>query len=455
MNTGTNKQYTEYFFVHGDGEDFPASGGLFGTGTSVNLNDGQLGLIFGRSYNGNAYGHFILAADTPSTTFAPVVKLVQGTSNSADFSNLYGWHYDVPAFSASPEIRANTIQRVSSKVHGISTHSTVALDGLGTPASNTRYAVNLKFRSVRKDRDYGGNVDQYTVDYTTGDLSAVSNKEGKLLMAWGMKINLQSKQFPVNDIIPGKRAVMALAIDSAGGGAGTTLGTAQVGDSVNVFTYSGTTYAITLTKEHVQTFNQVIANVTGVTATSKIEAVDIDTPGATDTLLIMGLTHDTARADDDIYATKVRVEATVNDNLTATITEGSFATEDEGDGRNLKIWFDERAFGQTGNTQLAGFSDQLITPIEYIDETARYTTHVIDTIDKDVINNDHIHNQTRIWILMLATDDSVSATVTSGITVTTQDTSALSDLNGIFGAWLLTNDPFQVNGDSTTTTLFA
>lgn len=454
MTPATNKQYTEYFLVHGDGTDLPASGDLFGTGTSVNLSDGQLGVIWGRSYGGNSYGHFLLAGDTPSIDIAPVIKVVQGTSNSANFSELYGWHYDIPAFSATPEIRANTIQRVSSKVHGVATYSTLLVDGWGTPASNTRYAMNLKLRSVRKDRTYGGNVDQWTVDYTTGDISGSANAVGELLMGLGNKINLHSKQFnALPDFNTGTKQVFALGIDISGGD-GTTIGTAAVGDSINVWTYNGTTYSVTLTKEMLQTLTDTVA-ATNLTNTSTIEVITTAAPDTVDALLLVGMDHDLARAHDDVYARKVSVEATVNDNITATVTTGADAKEDNGSGRNLKIWFNERAFGQTGNLQLAGYSDQLITPIEYIDETKRYTTHVIDTYNQDVINNDHIHNQTRIWILMEATDDSGTATVAGGITVSTKDTSALSGLNAVLGAWLLTNNAFEINGDSTTSTLFA
>lgn len=455
MTPATNKQYTEYFLVHGDVTDLPTSGDLFGTGTSVNLSDGQLGVIWGRSYGGNSYGHFMLAGDTPSIDIAPVIKVVQGTENSADFSELYGWdQYEIPAFSATPEIRANTIQRVSSKVHGVATYSTLLVDGLGTPSSNTRYALNLKARSVRKDRTYGGNVDQWTVDYTTGDISGSTNAVGELIMGLGNKINLSSKQFnALPDFNTGTREVFALGIDISGGD-GTTVGTAAVGDSIDVWSYDGTTYSITLTKEMLQTLTDTVA-ATNLTNTSTIEVISTAAPDTVDALLLIGMDQKKAKAHDDVYATKVRIEATMGDNITSTITRGASAKEDQGSGRNLRIWFNERAFGQSGNLQLAGYSDQLITPINYIDESKRYTTHIIDTYDKDVINNDHIHNQTRIWILMEATDDSGTATVADGITVTTKDTSALSDLNGVLGAWLLTNDSFEINGDSTTSTLFA
>lgn len=455
MNPATNKPYTEFFFVHGDGTDLPGSGDLFTTGSSVNLADGQLGVIWGKSHGGNDYGHFMLAGDTPSITIAPVIKLVQGTSNSSDFSGLYGWHYDVPPFKSSPPIVANSIQRVASIIPDIGTHSAEVLTAFDAPADSTRYALHITERSVRQDRTYGGNVNQYTVEYNTpADITSESNDQGKLIMGLAQKINIQSKAFNVVDFIPNTRGVMALAVDTAGGGSGTTIGTLNAGDSVDVFVYGGTTYSITMTKEHIQTFYNLIQN-TAITATSKIEAVDLTTPGATDVLVVMGLDDSQSVAYDGIYASKITVDVQAEDEI-ATITEGSGATEDVGSGRTLQLRFEERAFGQDGNTALAGYSDQLITTASGIDLTKRYTTHIIDTYVEEHVNNDHIHHQSRIWILMEATDDSATTgDAQTGITVSTQDTSALADLNNVLGAWLLTNSTFEINGDSTTSTLFA
>lgn len=449
MARATNKPYTEYYLVGTGNQGLSATGGLFDNvaTNAVTIADGQLGIIHARKGDGVAYGDFITAGNTIAE--APVIKIVQGTANSADFSALHGWHYDIPAFVSTPEIWANSIQRVATYLPPIGTYSALAVSGLGTPAANTRYTLNLKSRSVRKDRDYGGNVDQTTIDYTTGASTSVAT----LLNAWGHKMNMVSKMFKVNDFPINNRQWLALAFNTIAADA--ALAAYQVGDSVDVFVFNGVTYSITLTKEMVQTLHNAVTEGT-IPVNAKIIPIDITTPSAAiNALLLIGLDHTLARATDLIYSTKVRLEATIGSNIAATITEVSSAVDDKGAGRLHKLWYNQRAFGQTGSLQLTGFADTLLLPPNYISESLRYVATSIDFYYEDVQNNDHIHNQTRVTILLPVTDDSATTgNVAVGLTVTTSATTTVTGLNAALSVWLASNTGVVYNGDAVSGTVF-
>lgn len=438
----THKPYQEYFLVAKNSTTLATDGDALFTGNAINLTDGQLGIL---DVSDNT---FVTGANTVSQV--PAIKLLAGTPTSADFSKNYGWHIgEVKPFLETPTIDAShTVQSFTASLTPVQSNSAVYIDGVSVPVASTatvkqNYAVNILFRSVRKDRDYGNNIDKLITSYDT-PLTLVGStdaeKKSYVLAKLIGRINAQSK---LNTLQPqwaniaAKKHVIALGINLDGTGTGTAISTIKTGTSVDVMTTTNGTLAVTFTAGMVQTLHNFIEKkVTNPVV--EIVTVDVDTvnTGDIDGILLIALDHDTAVAYDDIYAVKPTIDVTVGGFTSYTISNVSSAVEAGGSGRLFKIAFDERAYAQYGNHQLTGFADELIKTPSYIDETKSYIAYILDLYNKDVKYDDSIHHQTRVWILTEATLNTATAYAESGIVATPGNTTLITALNTFFGTWL-------------------
>ena len=444
----THKPYQEYFLVAKGNQGLPTDNGDFITGNAVNLGDGQIGILDVKT------NKLVKGSDVTVANY-PAIKLVAGTPTSADFSKNYGWHIgEVKPFLETPIIDgSHTVQSVTASLTPVQSNSAVYIDGVSVPVASTatvvqKYAVNILFRSVRKDRDYGNNIDKLITSYDT-PLTLVGStdaeKKSYVLAKLIGRINAQSK---LNTLQPqwaniaAKKHVVALGINLDGTGTGTAIAGIKTGDSINVMTTTNGTLAVTVTAGMVQALHNFIQKELIVTGAAyplaEIITVDVDTVngGDIDGILLVALDHDTAVAYDDIYGVKPTIDVTVGGFTTYTVTTVSSAIEPGGSGRLFKIAFDERAFAQYGNHQLTGFADELIKTPSYIDETKSYSAYIIDLYNKDEKFDDSIHHQTRIWILLETTLNTSTATADAGIIPTIAETTLVSDLNTALGPWL-------------------
>ena len=450
----THKPYQEYFLVAKGNQGLPTDNGDFITGNAVNLGDGQIGILDVKT------NKLVKGSDVTVANY-PAIKLVAGTSTSADFSKNYGWHVgEVKPFMETPIIDgSHTVQSVTASLTPVQSNSAVYIDGVSVPvasvaatssvpASVKTYGVNILFRSVRKDRDYGNNIDKLIANYDTPTTlvgSTDAEKKSYVLAKLIGRINAQSK---LNNLQPqwaniaAKKHVIALGINLDGTGTGTAIAGIKTGDSINVMTTTNGTLSVTVTAGMVQALHNFIQKELIVTGAAyplaEIITVDVDTVngGDIDGILLVALDHDTAVAYDDIYGVKPTIDVTVNGFTTYYTTTVSSAIEPGGSGRLFKIAFDERAFAQYGNHQLTGFADELIKTPSYIDETKSYSAYIIDLYNKDEKFDDSIHHQTRIWILLETTLNTSTATADAGIIPTITETTLVSDLNTALGPWL-------------------
>ena len=444
----THKPYQEYFLVAKGNQGLPTDNADFITGNAVNLGDGQIGILDVKT------NKLVKGSDVTVANY-PAIKLVAGTSTSADFSKNYGWHIgEVKPFMETPIIDgSHTVQSVTASLTPVQSNSAVYIDGVSVPVASTatvvqKYAVNILFRSVRKDRDYGNNIDKLITSYDT-PLTLVGStdaeKKSYVLAKLIGRINAQSK---LNNLQPqwaniaAKKHVVALGINLDGTGTGTAIAGIKTGDSINVMTTTNGTLAVTVTAGMVQALHNFIQKELIVTGAAyplaEIITVNVDTVngGDIDGILLVALDHDTAVAYDDIYGVKPTIDVTVGGFTDYTVTTVSSAIEPGGSGRLFKIAFDERAYAQYGNHQLTGFADELIKTPSYIDETKSYSAYIIDLYNKDEKFDDSIHHQTRIWILLETTLNTSTATADAGIIPTITETTLVSDLNTALGPWL-------------------
>ena len=450
----THKPYQEYFLVAKGNQGLPTDNADFITGNAVNLGDGQIGILDVKT------NKLVKGSDVTVANY-PAIKLVAGTPTSADFSKNYGWHIgEVKPFLETPIIDgSHTVQSVTASLTPVQSNSAVYIDGVSVPvasveatssvpASVKTYGVNILFRSVRKDRDYGNNIDKLITSYDTPTTLVGSNdaeKKSYVLAKLIGRINAQSK---LNNLQPqwaniaAKKHVIALGINLDGTGTGTAIAGIKTGDSINVMTTTNGTLAVTVTAGMVQALHNFIQKKLVVTGAAyplaEIITVDVDTVngGDIDGILLVALDHDTAVAYDDIYGVKPTIDVTVGGFTSYNVTTVSSAIEPGGSGRLFKIAFDERAFAQYGNHQLTGFADELIKTPSYIDETKSYSAYIIDLYNKDEKFDDSIHHQTRIWILLETTLNTSTATADAGIIPTITETTLVSDLNTALGPWL-------------------
>lgn len=444
----THKPYQEYFLVAKGNQGLPTDNADFITGNTVNLGDGQIGILDVKT------NKLVKGSDVTVANY-PAIKLVAGTPTSADFSKNYGWHIgEVKPFLETPIIdRSHTVQSVTASLTPVQSNSAVYIDGVSVPVASTatvvqKYAVNVLFRSVRKDRDYGNNIDKLITSYDTPTTLVGSNdaeKKSYVLAKLISRINAQSK---LNTLQPqwaniaAKKHVIALGINLDGTGTGTAIAGIKTGDSINVMTTTNGTLAITVTAGMVQALHNFIQKKLVVTGAAyplaEVITVNVDTVngGDIDGILLVALDHDTAVAYDDIYGVKPTIDVTVGGFTDYTVTTVSSAIEPGGSGRLFKIAFDERAYAQYGNHQLTGFADELIKTPSYIDETKSYSAYIIDLYNKDEKYDDSIHHQTRIWILLETTLNTSTATADAGIIPTITETTLVSDLNTALGPWL-------------------
>ena len=449
----THKPYQEYFLVAKGNQGLPTDNADFITGNAVNLGDGQIGILDVKT------NKLVKGSDVTVANY-PAIKLVAGTPTSADFSKNYGWHIgEVKPFLETPIIDAShEIQSFTASLTPVQSNSAVYIDGVSVPVASTatvvqKYAVNILFRSVRKDRDYGNNIDKLITSYDTpitGLPTDAAEAKSFVLAKLIGRINAQSK---LNNLQPqwaniaAKKHVVALGINLNGSATGTAISTIKTGTSVDVMTTTNGTLSVTFTAGMVQTLNNflkskvITASATNVLAEIVTVNVDTSNGGYIDGILLVALDHDTAVAYDDIYAVKPTIDVTVGGFTSYGITNVSSAIEPSGSGRLFKIAFDERAFAQYGNHQLTGFADELIKTPSYIDETKSYIAYILDLYNKDEKYDDSIHHQTRIWILTEATLNTATAFAESGIVATPSNPNLITSLNSFFGGWLPTLTP--------------
>lgn len=439
----THKPYQEYFLVAKGNPALPADGTDFLSGNGVALADGQLGIL-------DVKTNKLIKNSSATVATNPAIKLVAGTPTSADFSKNYGWHIgEVKPFLETPIIdKSHSIQSFAASLTPVQSNSAVYIDGVSTPVASTatvtqKYAVNVLFRSVRKDRDYGNNIDKLITSYDTpitGLPTDAAEAKSFVLAKLIGRINAQSK---LNTLQPqwaniaAKKHVIALGISLDGDGTGTAIAGIKTGTSFDVMTTTNGTLSITATAGMVQALHNFIDKKL-VNINAEIITVNVDTAnsGYIDGILLVALDHDTAVAYDDIYAVKPTIDVTVGGFTSYNVTTVSSAIEAGGSGRLFKIAFDERAYAQYGNHQLTGFADELIKTPSYIDETKSYSAYIIDLYNKDEKYDDSIHHQTRIWILVETSLNTAEADAGAGIVPTITASTTVSDLATNLTPWL-------------------
>lgn len=460
-----NKKYIEYILTPGGNQATPVTGSLSTTGNSINLADKQIGVLVASdpaNATGLVKGNFLPASTSAKDVDA--IKLVLGTPYSSNTSLVDGWDI-TKGHDETCVIRRDRVQSFTARISKLGTFSSQVSTTFAVPQDLVSYNVFMEARSVRNDFTYGRVVDTFTESVTTPDYTSqplYTQPLSHLLQNLVSNINLQSNVLSTSPayMSRGNKSVIAFGVNIAGG-AGVTLGSITCGTSIPVLQSPSLTNSYVANEEFVETVLGWIATST-LTAASTIELVDLSDAGLVggvdvDALVIMGTDDAMALAHDDTYSTKVDVRVELGGGFLTdlpkpTKVKGSDAFDGYGAGRQWRIRYDERAFGQRYSAQLTGHRDEFIVIPNGIDETKSYYARIIDVEDTDyrMVTN-HI-NQKRIVILFEAAVACDTVTNGGSVITNTQATTA-TGLDANLGYWLDTcfdyGNSFEYDNDST------
>ena len=555
MSKRNSKPYQEYFLVAKGDQYFQKTGNYVGVGKTVNLADGQLGIICAETGIAHLdYGDFFSATNNPAgsgvntSAHVPTIRILQGTPAVGDNSGASGWPNQDKGWVESCKINAGEVVSTSGRLYQIPEHSAKALVAMGEPEDDTSYMITVAMRSERLSRSYRNDKFR-SAEINTGTMTATVKKDW-MLQTLLRKLNMQSKLVKGNDLFIG------LALNLGGANGGTPIGAVALGDQIPVMVYEGVTYYLEATAAVMQTLNTWIAGSSSITANTTIVPVNLATAGnkvaasgtititdfadlagdtvtvngtalvagvdftaatsnnvtatnlaaeidaisgvnavavgavitvtattagaagnaiamlyvdggtagltlsgATltggdetnvDAVAIVGLAHSLAAGYDGIAATMVDVTKSefslgFQNDLSFAEEVLSGTKEPLGSGRFMLLKYEDRAFAQTGLTQLNGPADQLIKAPIYIDGSTNYTAVIIDGIadDKGIAQN------YRVFILVPGQDDRATTDAVTGITVSTAAASTAADINALLSPWLASIDGIKFLGAAT------
>jgi len=446
-----------------DGAAWAAAGyfvnNLNTSGTALNIADGQLGIINAGMDSNNAgvrKGDFLFPG--VSAQDVPAIQIVQGTPNSADLTNVSGWETEMPACLKSGIIYRDKVMAFSGRIARSGKYSMTLASNFSAPMDETDYKGYIEIRSRRNKRDFSGNVQTIPYSVTTPDYTGLGTTSplDHLLQSMAHQFNLQSKHASVSPSFysNGSNPYVVFAVNISGG-AGTAVGNIAVGDTIPFMqiTRNGVTHTSNFiaNKALITSLNEALA--TNLTAASTIEVIDLATAGdaaKVDALLFVGTDQEVAKAYDDIYSTKVRLDIELGDGFLAgngyTKEIAARKHDGYGAGRQWDIRYDVRAFANLHNYQLTGHKDAVIELPNNIDVTKDYFVFILDYYDVEQSTVSYEQDQQkRVVILMEATDNATSngIDVETGITYTNSQSNAVTDLNNILGYWLDTAKQFS------------
>lgn len=449
-----------------------ATGALV-NGTSVsNIAAGQIGVLSWDHNGTTTMGNFLAPGDTVTNVAA--IKVLQGTPNSAQLQRVEAWDVDHKADVRSGIISRNSVRSVSATKFRHATYGAYAMTDIPTILNDSEYSINIFLDSVKDDRDYSDNDNTIielteTPNFTTlGTVDPLDWTIQNLLF----KVNTRSSLVSVSNpaaIRHGNKNIVALAINS-GGGAGQALGTIDCGTVVPVQRDHGVLCG--------NPINPVVTNVIGdeeligalahiiqkqvdqvaggtvitnqITATSTIEVIDLTTAGTAanaDAIILIGLAHPRSSYFDNVTQLQTRVDASLGQAFRISpLYKSTCCFPDEGEGQGWKWNIDSNdSYQLTVHTmQNQPFGEFFSTGVNYINDTTKYTSYIIDFNDFEETLT--VRPEYPKQLVMLLEADSPCVTVADGVTnlaagdnailSTTLDAVTVAGLNATLGVWL-------------------
>ena len=386
--------------------------------------DKQVGLIGADRGQLKAYNKFFPSDGTPATAGFSKVKIVQGTSQSADASVLKGHGWEIRYFESLPmsatkpfELNVTPTTTDGTYIWGtaasVGTHSSVVLSGLDSlPEVQYQFYVNVtgpRLRQFNSEEMADGIPVSFLspATYTAGVAAEISN----LYLNLAFNANLNSMALTNIPAGHGNAPFVAFAVDSAGTGTGVTIANIVNGVTTSIpfmvrRLASGTTVtdSLTVTAEMRETFANILFDkqdaVSGsypgtFTIASKIIPVDLlDTTARVNTLLFMALDTPQAFVTDETPDRKNKLVLSgpaIDTAFTRAFTTVSKPFEGQGYAKNVLTLYRTKHKPDMYTSQAWGSNFNFIQTEESIASTGYYTTYSITT-EVAYEDGNHVHD---------------------------------------------------------------
>lgn len=473
----TNKLPMETVLV-ATGDRALASGVFTTAGNSVNILDGQVGVM---SYDPNssvkAVGAYLASGDDSNEVQA--IKIVQGTPASANTLNADVWEVGDKSHVESGVIRKGNIKSVSVKKWVPGTYGAAAITNFPTPTNDTDYLMFLKLDSARMDKEFSTMNDNVIIGSSAGinyTTAGIANAKDYVLSNVLAKFNSASRAVTKNGL-KGRQPFVVFGV-KVGGGSGQVIGTITPTTVLTFQTINGVAQTLTSSVQLVSALARLVQDNADLTATSTIENVNLATAGAAakiDALIIVGLPERPAAIYDNVVESYVRVIPNPAKGFIAgvdpTITLCD-PVEPANTGAKWSILDDLRARVQTHTMQVQPFNDWFALGKSYVNPAKNYTSYTIDYFDTEsVLTNATVVSPKKVTLLFPAeVPSSFTVTVNNVITriaagstpvptVTSNDAGTgtasatqVASVEAILTAWLeharTTGTNFTVTGDA-------
>lgn len=423
------------FIMVGSGDQALATGALLTGGNSVNILNGQFGVL-STDYNGvTASNNFITAGQT--TQNVKSIKVLRGTPNSADLAAVSPFRLGHQKYLATNEIHPQDIVEVTTTLPEVSRYSSVYHTGFSAPAVGTDYDLVITQESVENDIEYAAqrlNTRLYSVTATNPAPVAPIDE---VLQNLGLQANAESVLSN-----PSGESFVVLGIDSTAAATGVVISTIAAGTVIPAYILDGKQTNFIANIEFVAALQQAIAD--GVFAgTEKIVNLGSVTPGTATTingLYVVGLKDRSAVVLDEFTRKNVIVESGVT--LSNTKTVASTMRDWVGSGKQWHYEakrFAKQHLAYFDNWYGSDLMGSITTSPLYItdSEDVFYTSCNItyNTVESHTRNLEQ-RTPHVLTILLAATITNPTATAAGTYTFATTDTTTVAALNASLGAWL-------------------
>jgi hypothetical protein len=472
----TNKVSMDDIFVV-KGDRVVPTGDFATATTALNLQDGQLGVLaWDFDSTVRPLGEYKRAGDDSNEVQA--IKVVVGTPKSQKIHLADIFEAGDKGFLESGVINKTNIRSVSVKLPEYPVAGAQCFEFAFTPVEDTEYKAYIRLKSVRNDRFYGDNDEViHAVVPAIADLTTITNDQSFVLEQLAYTFNLQSKAVSLtgsNGNRKGNRNVVVFGVDSSGA-SGTVVGDITVGTSIPFMTVDGVSSNYIADEALVQALAALIADSNSViNAASTIENLQYSTNSnfTLDTLVVVGLAHNTAAAYDDVEQVMVQPELNLAGgfrDVAGSISKGTDVNASEGTGQGSKwlIEWRHRAGLAVHTAQLQPRGDWFIEGKNYINPDYFYTSYILEYFDtEDTLTSTEVSPK-RLILLFRAevpaaqvldvdtisgeTNAKIPFITSNGAGTGTDSTLTVTYVNNILDAWLeharTTGNPFSLKGD--------
>ena len=433
-----------------------ASGALGASANTLNIADGQLGVLSEDPAGTIAQSNFISAGTTAANVRS--IRVIRGTPMSSNLAGVDPFGIQDPAYVKSAVIDADSILTITTRTPEIGTYSANYFTSFGTPTAGDDYTLQIELESVNREIYYAPQRRENVVVNVTAQNPAPAQPADYVLQNLALRANQQSIWYT-----PSGKPFVVLGINTSGN-PGTVINNINEGTSIPFMTLNGTTYNLTASLDLVNTLIGMRAanTIAGTESIVNLGSVTPGTAATVDALLVIGLDDETALIFDEETRNKVQIDAGVS--LANTRTFASRGKDWVGTGRQWRQYWKRYHAQQYGLTNYVGhpYEGDLDTVKSYIDnsDSTLYTSTTVLFRKRETAETtfeQRIEHQ--LVILVPAQIDNRSTTVdghfngapATPLGTSTADAATVTSLNSILGAWLdsaLTYSQFEYRGQA-------